>query len=192
MPISIENKKINKMLRDVFKDNPKYARYADEKEKSIINVLSCSNSPWEGVTSFGTLGLSDHSTGKQVDGIPLGVELVGACYSEFDFFPNILATCSFNIINSSFKCEPGSIYLNVVEMYVESPVKHILFLAPSIWDKKFETLYFQPQKIVAWLQIVPISDKELDYSKANGTEALENLFAREQMDIFDLSRKSVL
>src|ERR1044071_227674 len=70
--ISEDNKKINKALREAFKGTPKYSRYADEEEKSTIDILSCVDSPWEGITSYGTLGLSDYSTGKQVDGVQLG------------------------------------------------------------------------------------------------------------------------
>jgi hypothetical protein len=192
MPVSDENRKINRMLQDVFGGNRKYARYADEEEKSTIDILSCGDSPWEGVTSYGTLGLSDYSIGKKVNDVPLRVEFVGACKSEFKSFPNILATCAFNVINSKYKCEPGTIYLEVVETYIESAMKHILFSSPSIWDKKLETIYMQPQKIVAWLQVIPISDEEFEYSRAKGVNALEGLFEKEEVDIFDLNRQSVL
>lgn len=192
MAISNDNKTISKVLRDVFRGTPKYTRYADEPEKSTIDILSCVDSPWEGITSHGTLGLSDYSIGKVVDHVPLGVEFVSASQSEFGFFSNILATCAFNIINSHFKCEPGSIYEDVVEMYVKSPMKHILFTTPFHWEDKLHTLYLQPRKIVAWLLLVPISDGELGYVEAKGVKALEDLFEKEQIDIFNLLRESVV
>jgi antitoxin YqcF len=192
MAISNDNKAISKVLIDAFRGTPKYTRYADEPKKSTIDILSCIDSPWEGITSHGTLGLSDYSIGKVVDNVPLRVEFVSACQSEVDFFPNILATCAFNIINSHFKCEPGSIYTDVVETYAKSPMKHILFTNPFLWEDKLNTLYLQPRKIVAWLLLVPISDEELGYAEVKGTKALEDLFEKEQIDIFDLLRKSVI
>lgn len=180
MLVSQENKTVAKTLRNVFKGDPHYARYADENEKSTIDILSCSESPEVGLTSFGTLGLSDFSIGKEIEGVPLGVELVGVCRSEFDFFANVISTCAFNIINSKFRSEPGTIFSKIVEMYAVSPMKHILFTNPFAWDEKLETLYLQPYKVVAWLQIIPISDKENEYAKLIG------------VDVFDLFRSSVL
>ncbi len=191
-PVSEDNKRINKVLKDAFKGKPKYSRYADEEEKSIIDILACVDSPQEGITSYGTLGLSDYSIGKQVDNVPLGVELVGASQSEFDVFPNIMSTCAFNVINSHFRCEPDTIHKNVVDMYINSPMKHILFGNPFLWEEKLETLYFQPRKVVAWLLLIPISDDELIYADLKGMEVLKNLFEKEQINIFNLYRESVV
>jgi len=192
MSVSRENKVINKALRNVFSGDSHYSKYADEEEINTIDILSCSDSPSAGLTSFGTLGLSDYSIGKEIDGVPLGVEFVGTCRSEFNFFPNIIATCAFNIINSKYKCEPGTIFEKIVGMYIDSPMKHILFTNPFVWAKKLETLYLQPNKIVAWLLMVPISDTEYEYSILNSVEKLESLFDKEEIDLFDPFRKSVL
>jgi hypothetical protein len=71
-------------------------------------------------------------------------------------------------------------------------MKHILFTNPFVWAKKLETLYLQPNKIVAWLLMVPISDTEYEYSILNSVEKLESLFDKEEIDLFDPFRKSVL
>ena len=69
-------------------------------------------------------------------------------------------------------------------------MQHILFIPPFLWEDKLTTLSFNDKKI-AWLLVIPISEKELEYAKKHGTDALENLFEEYQIDIFDLKRKSV-
>lgn len=190
-PISSENKIINKVLRKTFNGLPKYSRLADDNEKSFIDVLSCANYPVPGTTSYGTLGLSDHPV-DEVDNTPLGVEFTGCCYSEFDGFINIVATSAFYVINSKYECKPGSILNGVVSMYISSPMKHIMLVTPFTWEKSLETLYLKPKKIVAWLQLIPISDEEMAYATVNENGALEKILESEQIDIFDISRKSVI
>lgn len=154
-------------------------------------MLSCNDRPYDGVTSYSTIGLSGHSIDQTVDNLPLRVEIVGACASGYECFPNILGSCAFNIINTKFTCYPGAIFQNVVKYYIpDSPMKHILFTPPFLWEDKLTTINFDDKK-VAWLLAVPISDKEFEYAKKYGTDALENLFEEHQIDIFDLKRKSV-
>ena len=45
-------------------------------------------------------------------------------------------------------------------------------------------------KTVAWLLAVPITDAEAAYAGQHGAEALEDLFERAQIDLFDLDRDS--
>jgi antitoxin YqcF len=190
--VTKENKAIYQVVSNIFGVASKVWSYADEHNNSSIDILICPDSPYELVTSYSTIGLSDYSINLQVDDIPLGIEIIGACESMFDQYPNILATCGFNIINSNFRCAPGIIFSNVIKMYLtDSPMQHILFIPPFGWDKEFETLHFQTKK-VAWLLAVPISEAERQYANVNGPEALEKLFEEKQINIYDLFRKSVL
>jgi antitoxin YqcF len=68
--------------------------------------------------SYSTIGLSDYSIGYEDNSKSLRIELVGACDSKC--FPNILATCAFNIINTNFRCSVGTIFLDVVKMYLNN------------------------------------------------------------------------
>lgn len=191
MGISTENKTIAKAVFDVFGGKPKVIKYWDDKKENSVDILSCSDRPYQGVTSYSTIGLSGYSIGYTSKDIPLSVEIVGACASSFDKFPNILASCAFNIINSKFTCYPGAIYQNVVSLYKSvSPMKHILFTPPFLWEDRLKTLDLSDKK-VAWLLVVPISDEEFKYVRENGNDALESLFEEQQIDIFDLNRNSV-
>ena len=45
---------------------------------------------------------------------------------------------------------------------------------------------------VLFRSAIPISDKELEYKNKFGTDALETLFEKESIDIFDINRKSIV
>ena len=70
-------------------------------------------------------------------------------------------------------------------------MKHLFFTSPSLWQDNLETLDLETKK-VAWLMAVPISEAERQYKEANGADALEDLFEEHQVDILDLTRKSVV
>ncbi|QHE62586.1 suppressor of fused domain protein [Rossellomorea vietnamensis] len=190
MSVSKENKEVARTAVNIFGGKPYVFKYRDDNQVSSIDILSCEDKNFEGVLSYSTLGLSDFANRYEENTIPLRVELVGA--SDFECFPNILATCAFNIINSNFECTFGTIFKDVVKMYLpNSSMKHILFLSPYLWGDKFNTKNFE-KKEVAWLMAIPISEQEKHYADNNGVEALEELlFELNQINVFDLERTSV-
>jgi hypothetical protein len=188
---SEEDKIIAKVALNAFSGKPIVHAYWDDNKKNYVDILSCSDRPLDGVTSYSTIGLSAHSIDQTVDNIPLGIEIVGVCASSYECFPNILGSCAFNIINTKYTCYPGAIFQDIVKYYLPNgPMMHILFLPPFFWEDKLTTLSFKNKK-VAWLLAVPISDNELKYAKQYGVAALETLFEKHQIDIFDLQRNSV-
>lgn len=80
---------------------------------------------------------------------------------------------------------------DIVGRYIEKvEMKHILFTDPFLWDN-INSIDIEDTK-VAWLLAVPISEKEYLYAQEKGTDALEKFFEFENIDIFDLNRKSIL
>ncbi|MEI5907330.1 suppressor of fused domain protein [Bacillus spongiae] len=191
MSISNENKIIAKSALEALGGKPSVSKYWDENNVSNIDMLSTINRPYDGITSYSTIGLSDHSIEFTVEATPLRIEIVGASDNEYDLFPNVLATCSFCIINSKFSVSPGQVFHDVVSMYYpDMEMKHILFVLPFLFEG-LRTLDF-PNKKVTWLLAVPISENEYLFAQENGTDSLEDLFEQEDIDIFDLERKSIL
>jgi antitoxin YqcF len=190
-----ENKEIFRSLLNTFGDkNGKrnVQSYWDEAKENWIDIVACPDSPSQYVSSYGTIGLSDFSIHKEIDGIPLGIEIVGMCDTRFERFPNIISTCAFNIILDHATCSPGIIYKDMIEMYMsETSMKHILFVPPFGWNTELRTLHF-PTKKVAWLLAVPISEEEFQYAKDKGVDALETLLEEKQIEYYDLDRESTL
>jgi hypothetical protein len=119
------------------------------------------------------------------------VELVAAFGSEFQEGANIISSAAFCIINSHWDVYPGAIFPEVVRMYrKETEMKHVLLCPPFLWDNL--TTQVLPDKTVAWLMLVPISESECRYAEEHGSESLEEIFVEKQIDVFDLDRASVL
>ncbi|SES45110.1 suppressor of fused domain protein [Psychrobacillus sp. OK032] len=191
MTITSENKIIARTALETFGGKPSVSKHWDNDSVSNVDILATIDRPYDGVTSYSTIGLSDYSIGYSVDEKPLRIEIVGAGATIFEFFPNIISTCAFNIINTKLPISHGGIFKDVVKMYyTDSDMEHVLFTSPFLWEK-LQSIDF-PDKKVTWLLAVPISTKEYLYAEKEGTEALEDLFEKKQIDIFDLRRKSAL
>ncbi|MCZ8533348.1 suppressor of fused domain protein [Psychrobacillus psychrodurans] len=191
MTVTKANKIIARTALEAFGGKPNVSKYWDENNVSNVDILSTKDRPYEGVTSYSTIGLSDYSIGYSVDEKPLRVEIVGASATMFELYPNVLSTCAFNIINTKLPITQGEIFKGVVRMYYpDSEMEHVLFTSPFLWEK-LVSLDFIDKK-VTWLLAVPISTKELLFAEREGTEALEDLFEEKDIDIFDISRNSVI
>jgi hypothetical protein len=189
---SRENITIARTVGDVFGGDWNVHEYHDDSRKDHVDVLSSTNQPQKGVTSFATVGLSDSTIFK--DGRPLQdvrVELVGACASAFRDFPNVLASAAFEVIKEREFIAPGVIFPGFVARYrKKSPMRNAMFVPPFLWPD-LATLELS-KKTVAWLLLVPVSDAEMKYACDQGPAKLEELFAKEEIDIFDIDRPSVL
>lgn len=189
--VSESNKKIARMAVGAFGTDPTIVTYWDDNHESNVEILSCADSPERGVTSYSTVRLSDWPLIRNGTEYPARTELVGACRSQYDQFPNILSTAAFCVINSKWFCYPGAVFPGAVGMYYDSfAMKHLLFAPPFPWDTALETLRL-PDKTVAWLMIAPISEAEYQYARVHGTDQLEQEFEASQIDVFDLERDSI-
>lgn len=184
------NKVIAKKELEVIGGKPEVFRYRDEREQKSVDILSCIDRPYTGVSSYATIGLSDHDIGILSENKELRLELLGACDIKEDLFPNILSTVVFEIMDMD-KYGYGQIILNVISQYIyDCEMKHVYLMNPFLWDG-FKTIEFKDRK-VTWLLIIPISNEEKDYAVANGWHALETKFEEVEIDIFNLRRKSII
>ena len=178
----------NRLLHDVG-GRPNVYSFNDAKGKEI-DIFCGSDSPIEYVTSYSTIGLSSYSLNKKIGDKFLRVEIIGATDSKNDLFPNIISDCAFKVMDKFLSCTPGTVFLNTIsDYYVDSNMKHILLTYPFLWDLRdieFESEY------ITWLLAVPISDSEYSFLKKNGYKKLETLFEKNQIDIYDLNRNSVI
>ena len=170
----------------------KVFEYLDEKNQKAVNLLTCFDTPFEHVNSYATIGFSQLPAKLTSGGKPLTVEFVSACESTYDLFPNVVSTCAFQLMDGETMYGPGAVVPNVISMYYpELEMKHMCMAYPFLWEHSPRTLSIG-EKLVAWLQLIPISDMEYRYLLQNGYDALENLFEKEGIDVLDLGRKSVI
>ena len=190
--VSASNKVIARTAVTVFGSSPTIVTLWDYNHSTSIEVVSCANSLQKNVTSCATVRLSDWPLYKNGVEYPARVEFVGACGVRYKKFADILATAAFCVANSKWFCSPGAIFPDIIEMHYPSyDMKHLLFVPPFLWEPSFETLRL-PDKTVAWLMIVPISEAEYRYAEKHGSDKLEDEFVRYQIDVFNLERASIL
>jgi len=195
MSVSVEAQRTAQALAQAFRIGPaatvepEVHRYGDATDKSTIDLLSCADSPSEGITAYGTVRLSDHPLGAAND---LRAEIVGAFPTDIPLFANVLTTCAFNVINDGAPLFPGVIHREAIGMYDLSPtLRHVLFVSPFLWGEEPRTLEL-PGRTVAWLMAAPITEAERAYAAIHGSQALELLFEQQDIDLFDVARASVV
>ncbi|TYR81273.1 suppressor of fused domain protein [Priestia megaterium] len=176
---------------EVFGRKDRIENYSDERKKHTVHVLASENQPRPEVTAYATVGGYHCPTGYTVGGIPLRIEIVGACHSSFPLFSSILGNCVFHMMKSHVSIFPGAIYKDVITALDDSlHMQHILLIPPFLWDN-FSTIELSDKK-VAFLQAVPISEKERTFALEYGVDSLLSRFDDEHVNVFNLERRTVV
>lgn len=191
--ISDEQKEVAKYTASAFLvDKPSISRFWDDDRRSDVYILEAPDSPQRGVTSYATVGLSDHPLIFQDKEFGTRVEIIGACGSKFPDYGNILATLAFCVINSKWFCAPGIIFPDIMKMYdLSLTMSDIYFSHPFLWDDRLKSTRLG-KKDIAWLLAVPISKEESAFAQKFGPEKLEELFSEKDIDIYNLNRPSIM
>lgn len=170
---------------------PKVTRYYNSNKSQFIDIFQSQDSPINTINTLSTIGLSTYSINRKFfDDSELRVEFIAASPRENTLFENVLASCAFNIIHGTHICYPGAVFTNILEQYYEgSNMKHIMFIPPFLWN--IDDLRFD-DRTITWLMALPISEKELEYLRNNGSDQLEQLFEEQQIDFYDLNRPDVV
>lgn len=192
----LQNETIYRTACDVFHQAPRVFRYYDQHDEISVDLLTVENSPAEGIVSYSSLGLIHYPIGLRREGKPLRAEIAGVCYARYEYYPNLLSSCAFDIINAHFACTPGAVYTDCVNMYVQgSPMKHLLFVEPDerfacFWEKPLKPMDFGDKRTF-WLLAVPIAESEFTYLQREGAGPLLERLREHQADPFDLERAPV-
>lgn len=175
---------------DIFNREPTVKRCWDLLEEKNIYILKCFDIPQKGVQSCGTVGLNNTDIGLQSSGRELRVELLGASDVKIEKFEQIIASVALDVMDSH-KCYPGYIAENIISQYIaESDMKHVLLTDPFLWENT-ESLLIE-NTYIAWLMIVPISHAEYEFAKKSGVDELEKIFEKNEIDIYNIYRRSVI
>ena len=186
------HKSIARAAAAAFGGGPRVDRYWDDAHEASVDILTCVDSPWEGVTSYATIGVSEIPLVKDGKELAVRTELVGACGSQFDKFAKYLATAAFCIVKQRRFVAPDVVIPDVLSMYDPlANARHLLFVPPFLWDGRLVGIDVGTRR-VEWLLAVPISDGELQMAESKSVAALREIFEERQIDIFDLRRPSVV
>lgn len=162
--------------------------HTDEAEEQTIAIFSARN--LDGVVAA-TVGLMDYDVGDDPDD-PVFVEIIVDARGDAAWVAEIVATLAFHVMKDGWKPAPGVIFERAIEMYSpELQVKHVMFVPPIQWEEEMDAVELD-EKIVQPLLAVPITEGEAVFVRAHGSEALEDLWARAEVDVFDWSRSGVV
>ncbi|GAB2467235.1 suppressor of fused domain protein [Jatrophihabitans fulvus] len=177
---------------DTLGGEPKVIGHQRDDGPGEIDVLYCADVPTTGVTSYATIGMYAGDSGFTTeDDVPLRVELLGLCGSSVTEFPNMLASCAFNVLSGEYSVEPGLIYPDVVGQYrPDATMRHMLLVPVFAWDPPANLAV--DGLVVTWLQAVPVSQSEAAHARAHGVESLETLLEQADADVADIDREPVV
>lgn len=181
-------KSITRHLAEALGTDAKITLHQDESERSSISMYIATVAPYVNTQTVSTLGLSEYRNGDY----DFGVEIIGVCYSNFTAFADVIAAAAFRIMSDVHYVFPGSVFTHIVDVYDDkTKLPHLLFTHPIFWEDQFPNQVFENRRAV-WLQAIPISEAETQFLEKHGLDALESLFEAQQIDIFDIHRKSVV
>lgn len=183
---------VSKYQIDLFKElspilgvDPRVHSYGDQSGNYKIRILTCPDPIDKEVLFLSTIGLSELASENN------HTEILAASYIQFEEISNILSSIAFFILKDKWKSYEGFVFETLVEMYYPNiEMKHIYFTSPFLWEDKLEGFSINGINI-NFLLAIPISDNELEYLTKYGKDALEDLFEKKNIDIFDINRKSV-
>jgi hypothetical protein len=189
-----ENRMLAKLINSAFgsKQNTRIVEYLNEDNSLQIPILICPSSPSEDSTIYATVGLSDYSMYQDGHEFPTRLEIISAGNTDIDWLPNVISTAAFYIVQKRWLCCPGAILVNALKGYVfDSDLKHLYFTVPFLWQDELKVVQLRTKK-VTWLLAIPITDAEHEYCKKHGDEKFEEMLERNRVNVFDLTRHSVI
>jgi hypothetical protein len=164
-------------------------RHANDASRAI-DVARFADVPERGLVTYGSLGLSNM---PWPDGRPR-LEVLLACAQDTRTAPQIVANAVFHVMDSSFYPAPGTMVRDLVAFSgggeLSQRLPHAYFTVPRPWGLRLPLDEGPPP--ITLTMVVPVSEREYQYWKSHGDEALESHFAEVGMEPADLRRSSAV
>ncbi|MGI4945537.1 MAG: suppressor of fused domain protein [Janthinobacterium lividum] len=196
LDISPAEKIIARHLEAVFRCRPRIvAHHDDGNDPFRIGIARVSGYPALSLTTMSTIGLSTrqlcHAGGSEHPATRL--ELIASCRDgqEDDLAETLFLAACF-VGTRRGPAQPG-IFLNDLlgRFRLSSPVPHGFLTTPFAYEDLLATRDFAGRR-VTWLQVVPVSGREVTYARTHSTDALETLFEQQGIEWDDLDRASAV
>ena len=153
------------------------------------DILLAADIPKPGVTTLATVTLSQRNAIVDGTGRDFGVELI-TCYDS------CIVGCQDAFFDAAFltvahreELYPGAVLPELIgRRRISSTMRHFFLTTPFLWDEL--VLLDTGDRPTRYLLAVPISDAEMALAGTEGSEALDDLLERQQINIFDWNRPS--
>ena len=187
MNVSDSMRRVADFLWDRFGDGAVVHQYGEGPDLLVFD------SRVEGgeIAFLSSIGFSDYDFGAGVDGKPLRVELLYVPLAEYgEAATDFLAACALSASKNQILIQPDVLLPGMVELiWPDAAMKHVLLMEPFSAELPAQDV---GEKIVAWLELAPISESERVFAEQNGAEALKAKFAEAGVEFCDLNRASIV
>lgn len=194
MALNIYEETMIKAISSYLGGEQKAFSYQEPDAQYKLDILYAKSSPNRNYLTACTLGLVNRTTGYKDSKTDKNIraELIMSSYGGTDMIGKILSTAGIGIYTTNIRYGYGTVLKGVLEgYYPNGEMKHLfLILPPPIWGKPFELVEAEGETIT-FLYALPISQAELEYVSEHGIDDLQNRFVEENIDMFDLERKSI-
>lgn len=164
-------------------------RHASQPAR-VIDVARFADTPEPGLITYASLGLSNTPWADQRPRL----EITMACKHELTAAPQIVANAAFHVVDTGFYPTPGAVVRDLIGVMkageLSDRLPHLYFGVPRRWGLRLPLDESLPA--ITLTMAVPISEREYQYWKSNGDQALEARFAESQIELADLARSSVI
>jgi hypothetical protein len=163
------------------------------KDESISHLTAArfKDEPFEGATTFSTLGLSDLIHTLE-NGKTFRQELLFSTYSYFsqEQVASFLLTFAEFLLSNKKALLRGDIIGPSTPIIIGTEMNSIYVTNPIVFDEKLAVYGgLIPPTIVIWL--VPVYEVEANYIRNNGWSKFESILEQCQPDFWDLKRQAL-
>lgn len=182
---------VSRFLKERLGGDTSTRAYYDERELHAVAVVEAVGSPEASLSTFSTASL--HVAENWLEGEDIRVELMITVARESVFCGNIVATSAFNVLKSGWLAAPGVVFPDAVREY--SPMTttpHVMWTEPFAFDALSTVSLEGVAGDIHWLQGVPLTDREVDFLKSEGYDALAARLESRDAPYYDLERLSTV
>lgn len=196
LKVSDSEKAIARHLETVFGSRPRiFINRESEDDPLYIGIARVEDYPGEAMVTLSTIGTSNSPLMQEdeTEYAPTRVEFIATCEEgqERDVEQALFKAALFVAKGKGF-ARPGMFLDDLFGRFRPStPVPHAYLTTPFAYEGLIDRKDFAG-RTVSWLQIVPVSSSEIDYSQTNSTDALETLFEERDVDWSNLDRAPVV
>lgn len=157
-----------------------------------VRVARFSDIPVTGLTTFATLGLSNHEL-TQSSGRPIRAELVLSCWNRYRDIevPAILDLVAEDLTDSGTLPSRGSIVGPAGPLFNGFSLTALYCSTPFLFPDDFATWTGSSPPTVM-MQLIPVTDDESSLVRTKGWDSFEDHLEKHDPDLFDLRRGSSL
>lgn len=162
-----------------------------EKGSNQIQVARFANQPFEGATTYVTLGLSNNLL-PMPQGREVRQELVFTAYDNFpaEQIASFMLTFCDYILSRKRALLRGDV-VGPSDPIIPGVAANAIYAAiPVVFNERFHTYNdSSPPTVMVWL--LPLVGEEASFVKQNGWNQFEDLLEAEDPDLWDLNRPAI-